>query len=63
MISIFFDISEELYRLLIGPPLSFKTTIVLSFKIFYNLIVISLFFSLPIAILLIICQFLDNGGF
>jgi len=63
MINFLFDISDELYRLLVGPPLSFKTTIILSFKIFYNLMMVSLFLSLPVAVLLLICQFLDNGGF
>jgi len=63
MIKFLFDISDELYRLLVGPPLSIKTTVILSFKIFYNLMMVSIFLSLPVAILLLICQFLDNGGF
>ena len=63
MFNILFDISDDLYRLLVGPPLSFKATVLLSFKISYNLIMISIFLSLPFSILLLICQFLDNGGF
>ena len=63
MIKFLFDISDELYRLLVGPPLSIKTTVILSFKIFYNLMMVSIFLSLPVAILLLICQFLDNGNF
>jgi len=63
MFNILFDISDELYRIIIGPPLSLKKTIILSFKIFYNLIMISLFLSLPVVILLLLCQFLDNIGF
>ena len=63
MFNILFDISDELYRLFVGPPLSLKTTIILSFKIFCNLIMVSLFLSLPVAIVLLLCEFLDNVGF
>ena len=56
-----FDIDHELYLLTFRPnDLTIGKTMVVSFKIFWNILLLSLILSSPVIIGFSICHFLDS---
>ena len=61
MLGIFFDVTDDFYRMIVGPPLSLKETFILALKLFCNCIIISFIFALPTALYLYLEQLFING--
>ena len=55
-----FDINHELYLISVRPEqMSFMQTIILSFKLLYNIMIVSLITTMPIAFLFGVATALD----
>ncbi len=55
-----FNINHELYLISVRPEqMSFMQTIILSFKLFYNIMIVSLIATIPIALLFGVATALD----